>query len=483
MTRVLSAVPHLEAMRDIVGAQYVLEERDPTSPYLKDWTGEYVSTPLCVVLPGSTRDVSQIMSYCHAQGLAVVPQGGHTGLVGGSHTADASRGVLLSLKRMNAVRELDAANDTAEVEAGCIVQDVQDLAAEAGRSFPLAFGAQGSAQIGGAVSTNAGGLNVLRYGMTRDLVLGLEVVLADGTVVDTLSKLRKDNRGLDLKQLFIGTEGTLGVITAVSVKLFPGVQSRETALLALEDLQGVVALYNMARSYCADLLTAFELIPRACIELALEHQSALRDPLEVPHEIYVLLELTCSGPLDLRALTEGFLDAAMSEGLVVDGTMAESLTQSKDLWAIREAMVEAQPTYGRHLRTDISVPITSLPDFILEAQATLSKLHPSWSVMSYGHIGDGNIHLNALPPKGLDDAVVRGAISEMLGALYPIVDTYDGSISAEHGIGRSRRAAYEARLAPAERDIAQAIKHVLDPHSLLNPGCLLTETRTGATSK
>lgn len=464
-----------ERLGDIVGERYVLLDETPTSTFLKDWTGDYTSTPCCVVLPRTTKEVSQIMAMCHTNGFHVIPQGGNTGLVGGCHTEDRQATVIMSLARMNAIRSLDVENHTMDVDAGCIVQAVQDAASDADRLFPLAFGAQGSAQIGGAIATNAGGLNVLRYGMMRDLVLGLEVVMADGTILNTMSQLRKDNRGLDLKHLFVGTEGALGVVTGATLKLLPGVQTRETAFLALPDVKSLTKLYSVARAHCADLLTAFELIPRACVELAIEHQHGVRDPLSDTYDIYVLMELACSGPLDLRALLDSFLEAAMEQELIIDGALAESLSQVQNFWAIREAMVEAQAARGRHLRTDISVPISQVSNFIEQAQTTLKAAAPDWLALSYGHIGDGNIHFNALPAHGMCQADIDAIIPRLLALIYPIVDSLGGSISAEHGIGRNRLEAHQTRQTPAAKSLTDTIKMLLDPSGTLNPGCLFSK--------
>ncbi len=470
---------HLSALRGIAGQRYVLSEGPDLAPYTRDWSGDYQSAPLCVIFPGDTEQVAALAAYCWQNGLAIVPQGGNTGLVGGCHTDDRLGAVIVNLKRMNSIRRLDAENYTVEVEAGCIVQEVQDAAAARGRLFPLSFGAQGSAQVGGAVATNAGGLNVLRYGMVRDLLLGLQVVLPDGQILDCRSRLRKDNRGLDLKQLFVGSEGALGIVTAASFKLFPYPAHRETALLALGSVDGVVALYNLARTHCADLMSAFELIPRRCLELAFDHQSALRDPLDAPYEVYVLIELAASGPLDLAGLIVSLLEEAMERGLVLDGTIAASQAQSQAIWAIRESMVEAQAARGRHLRTDISVPVSALPAFIHQAEQALARVAPNWQSIAYGHIGDGNVHFNALPPAGLSDAEAGKAIPDMLRAIYTVLDQFEGSISAEHGIGRSRLGAFLARQDGVSAGLGQSVKSLIDPRGMMNPGCLFVADKEG----
>lgn len=468
---------HLSAFRALVGDRYVLDGADETSPYLRDWTGDYDSSPLAVVMPDRTDQVSAILRYCHDSGLSVVPQGGNTGLVGGCFTDDATHTIILNTKRMNRVRKLDAENFTIDVEAGCIIQDVQEISKAASRLFPLSFGAQGSAQIGGAVATNAGGLNVLRHGMVRDLILGLEVVLADGSVLDCNSSLRKDNRGLDLKQLFIGSEGSLGIVTAATFKLLPYPHDKETALLALASVDDVVTLYNLAREHCADLLSAFELIPHKCLQLALEHRTSLRSPIADPHDVYVLMELSASGSLDLRRVLESLLEKAVERGLVLDGALAESGAQSDAMWAIREAMVEAQAARGRHLRTDISVPVSMLPDFVHGADKAVAATAPDWTAIAYGHVGDGNVHFNVLPPRGTDDAAIGDTIPRVLQAIYAVLDRFDGSISAEHGVGRSRRADFEQRQDAVAQLLGQSLKALIDPKGTLNDGCLFPPHR------
>ncbi len=461
----------IAALRAVAGADHVIDGGPEMAPFIRDWPGDYLSTPLAVVLPASTAEVSATVACCAEHGLKIIPQGGHTGLVGGTYTTDSERTIVLNLRRMNAVRRVDAANYSITVEAGCIVETVQNIAAEHGRLFPLSFGAQGSAMIGGALSTNAGGLNVLRYGMARDLTLGLEVVLADGTVINALSGLRKDNTGISLSQIFVGSEGTLGIITAASLKLFPAVRERECAFLALPSLQAVVPLYELARTECCDLLTAFELIPRNCLDLALQHKPDIRDPLSGRYGTHVLMELTSSGAVGLRGIVERFFEHALEQELVLDGVVSESVAQTRALWSIREAMVEAQAAQGRHVRTDISVPIPDVPGFISSAEAALNDAMPGWTVLSYGHVGDGNVHMNALPPKTLSKTEYPAAAREMLRIIHADLARYGGSVSAEHGVGRSKRAEVHARKPAASLALAAAMKHTLDPSNMLNPGC------------
>lgn len=469
------------ALSELIGEAHVVGHTQGLAAFVSDWVGEYRSDPLCLVFPGSTEDVSRILAWCHAHQIAVVPQGGNTGLVGGSQAERDVPSLLMNMRRMNQILDLDAANFTLVAQAGCIVEELRDAAAAKGRLFPLSFGAQGSAQIGGAVAVNAGGLNVVRYGMTRDLVLGLEAVMADGTVLNQLKVLRKDNRGVNLSQLLIGSEGTLGVITAVSVKLFPGQARRETIFVGLQDVRAALGVLDLARRLSADLLTAFELIPRACVDMALAHADALSDPMQDAYPWYALIEFDCSGDFDLRGMLDGFFSTAMTQDLIADGVLAESEAQRSRLWLIREAMVEAQIAKGLHLRSDISVPVSKIPDVIDAALAAFHKAEPAWVPLPYGHLGDGNLHFNAMPPKGLGEDTARQALQKLTALLYGLVDDLNGSISAEHGIGRARLSAHEARLSPAEIDLQRGLKALFDPKGILNPGCLVPRKQAGGT--
>jgi FAD/FMN-containing dehydrogenase len=464
----------LAALSDIVGASYVLTAETPNSPYRCDWTGDYVASPLAIVRPASPSEVAAVVTVARTHGLKIVPQGGNTGLVGGTH-AVGDDVILVNLDRLNRVRRLSPEDFSVTVEAGLTVQAIQDIASGCDRLFALSFGAQGSAQIGGALATNAGGLNVLRYSMARDLVLGLEVVLPDGRIVDMLSDLRKDNRGLDLKQLFIGTEGTLGIITAATLKLHPAIRHRQTALLGFADIEALVAFQSRARAHCADLLSAFEFIERDCIDLAIEHQPSLQDPIDDRFAVYGLIELSASGDVDLSALLESLLEAGMERGEVLGGTIAASTAQAANLWGIREAMVEAQARRGRHLRTDLSVPLSLVPALVRQLDSLLAERLPGWQRLAYGHVGDGNVHYNALPPAGSDDTDIRATIAETLPALYAVALALGGSFSAEHGIGRSRAGALQGQANTGALDVSTAIKHLLDPDGLFNPGCLFRQ--------
>ncbi|MGR3793348.1 FAD-binding oxidoreductase [Vannielia sp. SX4] len=463
-------------LAELVGDRHVLVEPADTASYTRDWSGDNLADPLCVVRPASTAEVSAVIRFANAHGLAVVPQGGNTGLVAGT-SATGGRDILLNLGQMRAIRSIEPTDMVMQVEAGLTVEEARSAAEEVGRLFPLAFGAQGTAQIGGAIAANAGGLNVLRYGMTRNLVLGLEVVLADGTVVDTLSSLAKDNRGLALHQLFIGTEGTLGVVTAASLRLSPRNTRRQTALLAFEGLPEIVAFACDARAHCSDLLSAFEFMPGAAIDLATEHVEGLRDPLETRHPYYVLLEIAASGPIDLDGLLMGLLEEAMGDGRVLDGVVATSDSQRQELWLLREAMVEAQAAQGRHMRTDFSVPLSRVAQLVKALELVVERELPGWISLAYGHMGDGNVHFNVLPPEGTGQAAFTTAVGKARTRMYEVVRSFDGSLSAEHGIGRERLSALYADRAPEVLRLAEAVKALLDPEGRLNPGCLFPVRR------
>jgi FAD/FMN-containing dehydrogenase len=382
--------------------------------------------------------------------------------------------VVLSLERMTAIRRIDADDFSAVVDAGCVLEVIK-LAVEAqDRFFPLSLGAQGSCRIGGNVSTNAGGINVLRYGMTRELILGLEVVLPDGTIWDGLSTLRKDNRGIDLKQIFIGAEGTLGIVTGVALKLLVKPTQVETALLALAGVEEAMALYRRARRDCCDLMSAFELLGPEAIGLAQIAHPDLANPMEGRHPAYVLMEMAGTGLIDIRALLDRFLEGALEDGLVLDGVVAASRAQAAQLWRIREGMNDGQAMLGPHLRTDVSVPLSRVAAFVGAARGAVARELPDCRSVAYGHVGDGNIHFNVLPPQGADAATAAARIKAAKALVNGVLDGFDGSISAEHGIGRLKREDFEARLKPVQEGLLRALKSAIDPDGRMNPGCQLT---------
>jgi FAD/FMN-containing dehydrogenase len=457
----------------------LLEDEDTLVPateyarYVTDWSRDLSGTPRKIIRPRSTAEVARAVQECAAQGFSIVPQGGHTGLVGGATPSADGTEVVLSLERLNAIREIDATNFSMIVEAGCILENVHAAAAAEDRLFPLQLGAQGSCQIGGNIASNAGGLNVVRYGMTRDLVLGLEVVLPDGRIWNGLRKLRKNNTGYDLKQLVIGSEGTLGIVTAACLKLFPKPTQTETAFLAVRSPEAAVALFGRARRDLSDLLCAFELLPRQGIELSLGVMTGLRDPLDHPSPYYVLMEAAASGLVDLKRMIEQFLEGAIENGLLTDGAVAHSMAQAAEFWSLREGIVEAQSRHGRHLRTDVSVPISSIAVFLQQTHAALLAAAPEAVPLAYGHLGDGNIHFNVLPPSGQTDAQKIALLHRCEEIIFAVVDRLGGSISAEHGVGRVKRAAFLDRSTPLDIGLLSGIKGLFDPQGLMSPGRII----------
>jgi FAD/FMN-containing dehydrogenase len=455
----------IERLAAIVGAGNLLSRPEEMKPYVTDWRRQYAGRALCVVRPGSTAEVGSIVRACAAGGVAIVPQGGNTGLCGGSVPTGTCAEVVLSLSRMNRIIELDRLNDTITVQAGCVLAAVQDAAAEAGRLFPLSLAAEGSCQIGGNLSTNAGGVNVLRYGMAREQVLGLEVVLPDGRVWDGLRALRKDNTGYDLKQLFIGAEGTLGVITAAVLRLRPRPSASATAWIALDSPQRAVELLGALRERLGERPSAFELMSRECLEAVMAHVPQTQDPFGQAHPWYVLCEMTDSGDaLALRERAEQALFASAEQGMVRDAVLAQSETQARALWRIRETIPEAQFTNVKH---DISVAVSRIPAFIERTGRELAARIPEVRPYVFGHVGDGNLHYNVGP----ESLVQRRA--EVNRIVYDSVDALDGSISAEHGLGQLKRETILRHKSAIEIDLMRALKRALDPEGIMNPGKVL----------
>ena len=461
----------LGALAGIVGANNLLTGERDTAAYLTDWRKQFSGAALGVVRPAGTAEVSAVVRACAAAGVAIVPQGGNTGLCGGSVPTGARPEIVLSLSRMNRIRELDAPNSTVTAEAGCVLADVQSAAARAGRLFALSLAAEGSCQIGGNLSTNAGGVNVLRYGNAREQVLGLEVVLPDGRVWNGLRGLRKDNTGYDLKQLFIGAEGTLGVITAAVLKLHPRPSAAATAWIAIDAPRAAVALLARLRAQLGDRLVAFELVSRRCLEAVLAHAPGMRDPLGAPHPWYVLAELAdCGAPETLRDSLQRVLVECAEAGALRDAALAHSEAQASALWRIRETIPEAQ---FRNVKHDIAVPVSKVPEFIAQADAALERAFPGVTPYTFGHIGDGNIHYNI----GMRDAQATEALmarrTEVNAVVYRTVDALGGSISAEHGLGQLKREEIRAHKDALELELMRALKQTLDPRGLMNPGKVL----------
>ena len=448
-----------ERLADIVGATHVLTAAADMKPYLTDWRRQYSGPAECVVRPASTAEVSKVVALCAREGVAVVPQGGNTGLVGGSVPTGARRELVLSLGRLNRIRSLDPLNNTATVEAGCVLAEVQRAAAEAGRLFALSLAAEGSCQIGGNLSTNAGGVNVLRYGNARDQVLGLEAVLPDGRVWDGLRGLRKDNTGYDLKHLFIGAEGTLGIITAAVLRLHPRPTASVTSWIGVDDPASAVELLSHLRQRCGDRLTAFELLSRTCVDAVLAHRPGVRDPLPGKGAWYVLAQLDDCGA---QAVLEELLQDALGE--TARAVIAKNEAEADALWSIRESVPEAQFANVKH---DVSVAVSRIPELIERAGAALEALVPRVPIYCFGHVGDGNLHYN------VGDKALLARRAEVNGAVYDAVDALGGSISAEHGLGQLKREEITRHKDPLELELMRAVKSTLDPCGLMNPGKVL----------
>lgn len=464
----------LDRIRQIVGPKGVVDDEATREGYLVDERQLYRGKAALIVRPADTDEVSRVMAVCYETGLGIVPQGGNTGYCGGAAPDDAEGQVLVSLSRMNTVRGIDPVGFTMTAEAGVVLANAQQAAAEEGLLFPLSMASEGSAEIGGALATNAGGLAVLRYGTARELCLGLEVVLPDGRVIHGLSGLRKDNTGFDLKSLFCGAEGTLGIITAATLKLFPQPSARQTAWLAVSDAAAACRLLGRARRESGDCVTSFEYVTRPSLELALGYSDGLVDPLEEPHEHYVLLELS-SGQSEeqLRDVCEAILMSGMEDGEILDGVIAESGQQRSQLWGLRETIPESEKHQGGSVKHDVSVTIDRIPEYLEAASTRLADIAPC-RVSIYGHIGDGNLHYNLLAPAGEDPEAFKrahaGALSE---CLHDLAAELGGSFSAEHGVGKLKKAELARYKDPESLAAMRAIKAALDPKGLMNPGKVL----------
>jgi len=466
----------LTAIKAAVGPQGFIAEAAAMAPFLVEERGLYRGAARLVVRPARTEEVATVVRICADAHIPIVPQGGNTGLVGGAVPPEQGDAIVLCLGRMNRVRAIDAIDHTITVEAGCILAEVQRAAAEADRLFPLSLGVEGSCQIGGNLATNAGGIAVLRYGSMRELTLGIEVVLPDGEVWDGLRALRKDNTGYDLKQLFIGSEGTLGVITAATLKLFPRPREVETAFLGLARIEDAMALFARARAASGDQLTAFELIPRLGLEMAMRHVPGTADPLAARHRWHVLLEVSSSqAESGLRASLEGFLAAAMSDRLVADGVVATSSAQARALWRIREGMVEGQKHEGGSIKHDVSVPVSRVAAFILAATAAVEAALPGIRPVAFGHVGDGNVHFNLSQPLAAQTPAFLARWAEFNHIVHDLVRRFGGSISAEHGIGRMKRDELPRYKAALELALMRKLKRAFDPADLMNPGKILPD--------
>lgn len=464
----------INALREVVGdAHVLLPELLPDhelTPYQQDWRKRYQGRALAVLRPETTAQVAAVVKLAREHRVSLVPQGGNTGLVGGGVPDGSGQQLLLSLKRLQKVRQLDAANLTLTVEAGCVLQQVQDTARHAGLLFPLSLAAEGSCTIGGNLSTNAGGTQVLRYGNARDLCLGLEVVTAEGEIWDGLSGLRKDNTGYDLRDLFIGAEGTLGIITAATLKLFPQPRARMTALAACRTLEAAVQLLGLAQSRCGAALTGFEVMNAQSLALVARHFPQLIQPLG-PRPWTVLLELSDNeGETHAREQFEGVLSEALEGGVIDDAAVAESLAQSQAMWHLRESIPLAQSEEGLNIKHDIALPVSRIPAFVAACDALLAQHFPGSRLVNFGHLGDGNLHYNVQAPDGVAPADFLTTHEHAVNArVYDQVMAHGGSISAEHGIGQLKREELTRRKSPVALQLMRQIKQALDPMGLLNP--------------
>ena len=463
----------LKGLGEVYSGRMYVDPADK-APFLTDWRGLWRGDALAVVQPATTEEVAAIMRWARDTGTPVTPQGGNTGLSGGSVPESGSEGIVLSLTRLNAIRSVDAVNGSMIVEAGCVLSNVHEAAEKANRYFPLSLAAEGSCTIGGNLATNAGGTGVLRYGNARDLCLGLEVVTADGQIWDGLRGLRKDNTGYSLRDLFVGSEGTLGVITAAVVKLFPKPAARVAAFAGLETPEAAVSLLEGLQRRAGDCLTAFELMSDLCLSLVIHHVPGARLPLEQRASWYVLLEISDATSQERATdVLQEALMSALEEGLIVDVAVAASIGQSRDFWALRENISEAQSAAGKMIKHDVSVPISGIAQFISEAGSALSSDYPDVRPVVFGHLGDGNLHYNVSPGEGGDGAALLERQGQINRTVHDIVVAHRGSISAEHGLGVLRRDEAAHYKAPVEIAMMQAIKAALDPAGLMNPGKVL----------
>jgi len=463
----------LEQFCRIVGSAGLVTDAEEIAPSLIEWRGLYQGRAPAIVAPADTAQAAAILRICRDQGIGVVPQGGNTGLAGGAipHSTMERPQILVSSRRMNAIRELDPDNYTITAEAGCILADLQQAAEAADRFFPLSLAAEGSCHLGGNISTNAGGTNVLRYGNTRDLVLGLEVVLPDGRVFEGLRGLRKDNAGYDLKQLFIGAEGTLGLITAATCKLFSRPRSLATALVVVADPEAAIALYSQARSALGDQLIAFELMNRLALDMVFRNITDTRDPFEKRYSWYVLMELG-SAQADPMAdqLMETFLADNIDGGLVRDGVLAQSSSQRDALWRVRHSISEAQKMAGAGIKHDISVPVSKVAIFLRRSEAFVSQRIPGVLVVAFGHLGDGNMHFNLNQPENMPADDFLALWSELSREVHSIASDLGGSFSAEHGVGTLKSDELVRLRGGVELALMRAVKEALDPDGIMNPG-------------
>ena len=464
----------VDAFVRIVGEEYAIRDEEAMAPFLVEWRDRYRGKAALVLKPGDTEQVAAILKLANETKTAIVPQGGNTGLVGGQIPFETGHEVVVSLARLARVRDIDLASNTMTVEAGLVLALAQQVAETAGRSFPLSLASEGSAQIGGVLATNAGGISVLAYGSARDLTLGLEVALADGRVWNGLKSLRKDNSGYDLKDLFIGSEGTLGIITAAVLRLFPKVAEKVTCIAGLSALETAPALFARTFERAGPALTAFEIMPRIGVEFVLKHGAAVRDPFPSPHVWYVLFDLTSTREgEELTGVAETVLGEGLAAGEIDAAVIASSLAQGEELWRLRTLMSEVQKLEGGSIKHDVAVPVAAVPEFVARADQLVELMIPGARPVPFGHLGDGNIHYNVSQPPGMDRAIFLSFWETLNAAVHEIVLDLAGSISAEHGIGRLKRDLLPHAKQEVELELMRKIKAAFDPNNILNPGKLL----------
>ncbi len=459
----------LSHLASIVGAEHMITNPGLMAGYVNEPRNLYHGRARCIVLPGSTAEVAGVVTLCNAANIKIVPQGGNTGLVGGQTPSERGDEIVLSLTRMNRLREIDTLSNTLTVEAGMTLKDVRAVAEAAGRNFPLALNAAPACTIGGNLATNAGGSAAIAFGVARDLVLGIEVVLADGRVLNDLSKLKKNNTGYDLKNLFIGSEGTLGIITAAVLKLFPKPHATVTALVGLADLDKALQLLSLAQDKVGTELKTFELLPRIAFDFVLKHDASALDPLPAPHPYYALLEFTSQG-MGLAERVGELLDTARAREIIAEARTATAPASRKVLWHIRLKIPDVQVHEGGSIKHDVSVPVAAVPAFLREVEAAVTARIPGARLVAFGHLGDGNIHCNVSQPIGADKAAFLARWDEVNALVHGIVAKYHGAISAEHGIGQLKRGLLPGVKDPVALDLMRTLKKTLDPKDILNPG-------------
>jgi len=461
----------LEQLRQIIDQQYVLSADQDKEPYLTDWRKRYTGKALAIALPRTSSEIAKIVQLCASNNISIVPQGGHTGFCGGATPDQSGNQIVLNFKRMNAILEIDEANQTITLEAGCILQNIQDAAATKGFLFPLSLGAEGSCMIGGNLATNAGGTNVLRYGNTRDLCLGLEVVTAKGEIWNGLKGLRKDNTGYDLRDLFVGSEGTLGIITAAVMKLYPLPISQWTTLVAVDDVDSTITLFNLFQKRATSLLTGFEMMTQESLALTEKHFPQMANPLKGNPPYTVLIELSDhESEAHVRQLLEDILQEAFDSELISDAVIASNLSQANAFWHMREHITLAQAEEGANLKHDITIPLSALDEFMSGTDALIRARYPGVRIINFGHLGDGNLHYNIAAPLGVDPKEFNRLNEKPIHELvYTQVERFRGSISAEHGVGQLKLEGLRAHKGEVAHELMKSVKRALDPQNILNP--------------